>query len=74
MNPYKIVTISKNKSYKITLHAKIKVSIVQISYNAYSKFYYVLLNLKEVVIFAYFNVTIYFEFELLNYYLVYFVN
>jgi len=32
----------------------------------YSKFYCLLLNLKKVVIFAYFNVTIYIEFELLN--------
>jgi hypothetical protein len=31
------------------------------------KFYYSLLNLKKVVIFAYFNVTIYIEFEFFNY-------
>jgi len=40
----------------------------------YSKFYYTLLNLKKVVISTYFNVTIYIEFQLLNYLLVYFVN
>jgi hypothetical protein len=33
----------------------------------YSKLYYALLNLKKVLIFTYFNVTIYIEFELLNY-------
>jgi hypothetical protein len=34
---------------------------------SYLKLYYVLLNLKKVVIFAYFNVKIYIEFECLNY-------
>jgi hypothetical protein len=34
---------------------------------AYSKLYYALLDLKKVVIFACFNVTIYIEFEFLNY-------
>jgi hypothetical protein len=34
---------------------------------AYSKLYYALLDLKNVVIFACFNVTIYIEFGLLNY-------
>jgi len=34
---------------------------------SYSKFYYALLNFKKVVIFAYFNVTIYIEYELFNY-------
>jgi len=34
---------------------------------SYPKLYYALLNLKKVVISAYFNVTIYIEFELLNY-------
>jgi hypothetical protein len=33
----------------------------------YSKLYYTLLNSKKVVISIYFNVTIYIEFELLNY-------
>jgi hypothetical protein len=33
----------------------------------YSKFYYALLDLKNVVIFVCFNLTIYNEFELLNY-------
>jgi len=32
----------------------------------YSKLYYALLDLKKIVIFAYFNVMIYIEFELLN--------
>ncbi len=40
----------------------------------YSKFCYALLNLKKVKIFACFNVTIYIEFELLDYLLVYLVN
>jgi hypothetical protein len=33
----------------------------------YSKFYCALLDLKKVVIFAYFNVTIYIKYELFNY-------
>jgi len=33
---------------------------------SYFKLYYVLLNLKKVVIFAYFNVKIYIEFEFFN--------
>jgi hypothetical protein len=33
----------------------------------YSKFYYALLDLKKVMILTYFNVTIYIEYELLNY-------
>jgi hypothetical protein len=33
----------------------------------YSKLYYLLIDLKKVVISAYFNVMIYIEFELLNY-------
>jgi hypothetical protein len=33
----------------------------------YSKLYYLLLDFKKVVIFTYFNATIYIEFELLNY-------
>jgi hypothetical protein len=33
----------------------------------YSKLYYALLDLKKVVIPTYFNVTIYIEFEFLNY-------
>jgi hypothetical protein len=40
----------------------------------YSKFYYSLLNLKKVVISTYFNITIYIEFELFNYLLVYLSN
>jgi hypothetical protein len=43
------------------------VLIVQKIYMSYFKFYYSLLNLKTIVIFIYFNVTIYIEFELLNY-------
>jgi hypothetical protein len=31
------------------------------------KFYYALLDFKKVVIFVYFNVTIYVEYELFNY-------
>ncbi len=42
-------------------------SIFFISYMAYSKLYDSLLDWKKVVIFIYFNVTIYIEFELLNY-------
>jgi len=34
---------------------------------SYFKFDYSLLNLKTIVIFIYFNVTIYIEFELLSY-------
>jgi hypothetical protein len=33
----------------------------------YSKFYYALLDFKNVVILTYSNVTIYIEYELLNY-------
>jgi hypothetical protein len=33
----------------------------------YFQLYYALLDLKKVVIFAFFNVTIYIEFEFLNY-------
>jgi hypothetical protein len=33
----------------------------------YSKLYYALLDLRKVVIFTYFNVSMYIEFELLNY-------
>jgi hypothetical protein len=33
----------------------------------YSKFYYALLDLKKVVIFAFCDLTIYIEFELFNY-------
>ncbi len=40
----------------------------------YSKLYYALLDLKKVVLFSNFNVMIYIEFELLNYWLVYLVN
>jgi hypothetical protein len=40
----------------------------------YSKLCYVLFDLKKVVIFACFNVTIYSEFELLIYQLVYLIN
>ncbi len=56
---------------KIVLYVRIKVpTIVKISYMTYSKFYYALLDLKKDVIFAYFNVTIYIEFE----FFVYLVN
>jgi hypothetical protein len=48
-------------------HARIKVLIVFKNYMCYLKLYYVLLNLKKVMIFAYFNVKIYSEFEFLNY-------
>jgi hypothetical protein len=34
---------------------------------AYSELYYALLNLQKVMIFVYFHVMIYIEFELLNY-------
>jgi hypothetical protein len=40
----------------------------------YSKLSYALLNLKKVLIFTYFNVMIYIEFELLNYWLIYLVT
>jgi hypothetical protein len=43
-------------------------------YMGYSKLYYALLDLKKVVLFSNFNVMIYIEFELLNYWLVYLVN
>jgi hypothetical protein len=33
----------------------------------YSKFYYALLDFKKEVIFVYFNVTTYIEYELFNY-------
>jgi hypothetical protein len=62
INLYEIVTIGI-KLYK----TEVKVSIVQISYMGYFKFYYSLLGLKKVVTFAYFNVTIYIEFVLFNY-------
>jgi hypothetical protein len=52
---------------KQPFYAKIKVPIVQILYVAYSKLYYALFDLKKVVIFACFNVTIYVELELFNY-------
>jgi hypothetical protein len=52
---------------KEPFYARIKVPIVWISYMGYSKLYYALLDLKKVVIFACFNVTIYIEFELFNY-------
>jgi len=48
-------------------YVRIKVLIVQKIYMSYFKFYYSLLNMKRIVIFFYFNVTIYIEFELLNY-------
>jgi len=44
-----------------------KVLIVKISYMGCSKFYYALLELRKVVIFACFNVMIYIKFEFLNY-------
>jgi len=60
-----IVDRKKNLT-KQSFHAKIKVPIVKISYMGYSKFYYALLELRKVVIFACFNVTIYIKFEFLN--------
>jgi hypothetical protein len=41
--------------------------LFKISYMGYSKFYYPLLDLKKVVIFAYFNVMVYIELELFYY-------
>jgi hypothetical protein len=52
---------------KQSLYVRIKVPIVQKNYMDYFKFYYALLNLKKVVIFTCFNVTIYIEFEFFNY-------
>jgi hypothetical protein len=52
---------------KPLFYGKIKVSIVQISYMGYFKFYYSLLDLKKVVTFAYFNVSKDIEFEFFNY-------
>jgi hypothetical protein len=40
----------------------------------YFKLYYALLDLKKVMIFIYFNVMIYYEFEPFNYKLLYLVN
>ncbi len=57
--------ISKKNLTKQLFYARIKVPIVWISYMG--KFYYVLLDLKKVVILACFNVTIYIEFEFFNY-------
>ncbi len=75
INTFKLVTIDREKNLtKQSSHAKIKVPIVEISYMGYSKFYYALLELRKVVIFACFNVTIYIKFEFLNYELVYIVN
>jgi hypothetical protein len=69
INTYKLVTIARKKKtlQKHPFHAKIKVPIVKISYMGYFKLYYVLLELRKVVIFVCFNVTIYINFELLNY-------
>ncbi len=41
--------------------------IVKKIYRGYFKFYYALLDFKKVVIFVYFNVTIYIEYELFKY-------
>jgi hypothetical protein len=57
----------KKNLTKQPFHAKIKVPIVKFSYMGYSMVYYALLELRKVVIFACFNVTIYIKFELLNY-------
>jgi hypothetical protein len=43
------------------------VPIVYVSYMGYFELYYALLELKKVVISAYFNVMIYIEFEFHNY-------
>jgi hypothetical protein len=67
MCPYKIVTKGKIPYKTVFFYVRIKVLIVQKIYMSYFKFYYSLLNLKTIVIFIYFNVTIYIEFELLNY-------
>jgi hypothetical protein len=67
INPYKIVTIGQKNLTKQLFYARINVPIVSISSMGYFKLYYVLLDLKNVVISTYFNVTIYIGFELLNY-------
>jgi hypothetical protein len=68
------VTIGKKTFTKQHGYAIIKMPIFKISDVGYSKLYHALLNLKKVVISACFNVTMYIEFELLNYQLVYLVN
>jgi hypothetical protein len=68
INTYKLGTIARKKNLtKQPFHVKIKVPIVKISYMGYFKLYYALLELRKVVIFACFNVTIYIMFELFNY-------
>jgi hypothetical protein len=67
INPYKIVTTGKINFIKQFFNVRIKVPIFLISYMAYSKLYDLLLDWKKVVISIYFNVTIYIEFELLDY-------
>jgi len=57
----------QKKFTKEPFYARMKVPIVKSFYIRYSKLYYALLDLKKVVIFPCFNVTIYIEFELLNY-------
>jgi hypothetical protein len=52
---------------KQPFYARIKMPIVYISYMGYFKFYYALLNLKNIEISTCFNVQIYIEFGLLNY-------
>jgi hypothetical protein len=67
INLYKIVTIGKKNLITQFFYARIKVAIIFKNYMGYFKLYYTLLDLKKVVIFAYFNVMIYIEFEFLNY-------
>jgi hypothetical protein len=45
----------------LLFYARIKVSFKKISYMGYFKLYYSILDLKKIVISAYFNVTIYIE-------------
>jgi hypothetical protein len=66
INPYKIVTIGKNKFTNQHFYVKIKGPIVQIFFMGYSKLYCAFLDLKKVVISPCFNVTIYIEFEFLD--------
>ncbi len=66
--PYKPLQDCDYRSKNFTkqpFYARIKVLIV--SYIAYSKLYYALLDLKKVVILVCFNVMTCIEFEVLNY-------
>ncbi len=70
--PYKYLqacdySYEKKNLTKHPFHGKIKVPIAKKIYMGHFKLYYVLLELRKVVIFACFNVTIHIKFELLNY-------